>query len=283
MNPDVAVVIPTRRPAARIVRTLEAVVSQVGPTFEVVVVDDGSPEPAALDRIADGLDGVRVLHRPHGGVSAARNSAAAATRAPLLAFTDDDCVPEPGWLAGLVDAMGGRDDVLAGGRVVNGVPSNRYAEASQLVLDLAYGYYDGRDGRPVLFAANNLALPAALLARVDGFDESLAFGEDRDLVERLRAAGATFAYAIGAVVRHEKDLDAAGFVRQFFDYGRGSYRFHTGETGRARATAGFYRALPKALRGSQASTLALLGVWQAANAAGFVWEAGADVLSRLRG
>ena len=160
-------------------------------------------------------------------------------------------MPEPGWLARLVDAMGGRDDVLAGGRVVNGVPSNRYAEASQLVLDLAYGYYDGRDGRPVLFAANNLALPAALLARVDGFDESLAFGEDRDLVERLRAAGATFAYAIGAVVRHEKDLDAVGFVRRVLRLRPRLVSLpHRGDRPR-QGNGGFYRALPKALRGSR--------------------------------
>ena len=152
------------------------------------------------------------------------------------------------------------------------------------MLDLVYGYYDGRDGRPVLFAANNLALPAALLARVDGFDESLAFGEDRDLVERLRAAGATFAYAPGAVVRHEKDLDAAGFVRQFFDYGRGAYRFHAAGAG---PRQGDRRLLPRAAEG--AARLPVLersrcsGVWQAANVAGFAWEAGADVVSRLRG
>jgi GT2 family glycosyltransferase len=283
VTPDVAVVIPTRRPAATIARCLEAVVGQAGPALEVVVVDDGSPDPAELDRLAAAAGSVRVLHRPHRGVSAARNAGAATATAALVAFTDDDCAPEPGWLAGLVDVVGGRDDVVAGGRVVNGVPGNRYAEASQLVLDLAYGYYDGRAGRPALFAANNLALPAALLTRVGGFDEALAFGEDRELDERLRAAGAEFVFAPSAVVRHEKDLDATGFVRQFFGYGRGSYRYHAAGPGRVGATAGFYRRLPRALRGAPPSTLALLGLWQAANLAGFAWEAGVDAVSRRRG
>ena len=284
MTPEVTVVVPTRRPAATVARCLAALAADAdGPAFEAIVVDDGSPEPAGLDRLAEPLPFVRVLHRVHAGVSAARNAGAGAAAAPFLAFTDDDCVPEAGWLAALVAAAAGREDAVVGGRVVNGCTANRYAAASQLVLDLVYGYYDGRPGRPVCFAANNLALPAALLARVGGFDESLSFGEDRDLDERLRRAGASFVAAPEAIVRHEKDLDAAGFVRQFFGYGRGAYRFHAREPGRARVTAGFYRRLPGAARGLDPRTLALLGLWQAANAAGFAWEAGADAVSRLRG
>jgi len=263
VTPEVTVVVPTRRPAATVARCLAALAADAdGPAFEAIVVDDGSPEPAGLDRLAEPLPFVRVLHRVHAGVSAARNAGAAAAAAPFLAFTED---------------------AVVGGRVVNGCTANRYAAASQLVLDLVYGYYDGRPGRPVCFAANNLALPAALLARVGGFDESLSFGEDRDLDERLRRAGASFVAAPEAIVRHEKDLDAAGFVRQFFGYGRGAYHFHAREPGRARATAGFYRRLPGAVRGLDPRTLALLGLWQAANAAGFAWEAGADAVSRLRG
>ena len=281
MTAELAVVVPTNRPATVVARCLEAVLAQDGPPLEVAIVDDGSPDPNGLARLA--RPAVSVLRGP-GGVSAARNAGVAATSAPVVAFTDDDCLPEPGWTAALLEALDGRDGVVAVGRVVNGVPDNRYAEAVQLVHDLVHSYYDGAHGRPALAAANNLAVPRGLLERVGGFDESMRFAEDRELCARLEAAGATFVPAPTAVVRHEKRLDANGYVRQFFGYGRGSCRFHLGSDGRAaRRTAGFYRSLPAAVRGQPPRTLALLALWQAANAAGFAYEAAARAASRVRG
>ena len=280
MTADLAVVVPTNRPAAAVARCLEGLLAQEGPRLEVAIVDDGSPEPDELGRLA--RPGVAVL-RAGGGVSAARNAGVAATSAPVVAFTDDDCVPEPGWADALLQAIGGWDDAVAVGHVVNGVPDNPYAAAGQLVHDLVHAYYDGADGRPAVAAANNLAIPRTLLERAGGFETAIRFGEDRELCARLVAVGATFVRAPAAVVRHEKRLDAAGYVRQYFGYGRGAYRFHTGGDGRVRGTAGFYRSLPGAVRGQPPRTLALLGLWQAANAAGFAYEAAAGAASRLRG
>src|SRR5207237_10451252 len=64
----------------------------------VIVVEDGSADPAALADAA-GRAGARVLRREvNGGPGAARNTGLAAAGTPLVAFLDSDCVPRPGWL-----------------------------------------------------------------------------------------------------------------------------------------------------------------------------------------
>jgi GT2 family glycosyltransferase len=291
VTPAVSVVVPTARPASVVAGCLEALADQTLPadSFEVVVVDDGGPEPEGLDRLADTLSGrlgVQVLHRPNGGPSAARNDGVAVARAPLLAFTDDDCRPEPGWLEAVVAPLEGPGGRAAGGHVVNGFPDNRFASASQLVLDLAFGYYHDEPGRAAFLVGNNMALRAADLDAVGGFPADVRQGEDRELSERLRAAGVELVAVPDAVVRHDKPLDAGAYVHQFFGYGRGAYRYHLrragGNMSGIRPDRGFYRETLRALRGKPPGTVALLALWQAANAAGFAWEAATDAARRAR-
>src|SRR3954453_23879096 len=115
MDPDVSVVIATHnRPGglATLLRALEAQTLDSG-RFEVVVVDDGSDPPVRLP------DGVRILrHDVPQGPGPARNTGGRAAHPPLVAFTDDDCTPAPGWLAALVQAANGDDDVVVQGPLV---------------------------------------------------------------------------------------------------------------------------------------------------------------------
>src|SRR4051812_44110188 len=93
----VSVVIPARDAEAMIGRTVAAARAQEldGP-FEVIVVDDGSQDDTG--RIAADA-GARVVRNGAAlGPADARNAGVAAATAPLIAFTDADCVPAPGWL-----------------------------------------------------------------------------------------------------------------------------------------------------------------------------------------
>jgi mycofactocin glycosyltransferase len=96
---DVTVVIPVRDRTAELALCLAGLGLR---SYRVLVVDDGSRDPAAVAAVAAAA-GAACLHRPvNGGPAAARNTGLAAVGTPLVAFLDSDCVPAPGWLDGLL-------------------------------------------------------------------------------------------------------------------------------------------------------------------------------------
>ncbi len=133
----ISVIIPTLSRPGLLTQCLEALARQTYPRerFEVIVADDGSPEPVigVVDAFRHRLD-VTYLQLPHAGPGAARNAGAAPARGDLLAFTDDDCEPEPGWLDALAGRFAANSNVGVGGRVVNALPANIYSETSQLLV-----------------------------------------------------------------------------------------------------------------------------------------------------
>ena len=97
------VVVPVRDRHAELTRCLAGLVG--GP--RMIVVDDGSRDPAAIRGVAAAA-GACVVRRPvNGGPAAARNTGLAAADTPLVAFLDSDCVPGPGWLDSAAAALRG--------------------------------------------------------------------------------------------------------------------------------------------------------------------------------
>ncbi|HEX2084316.1 MAG TPA: glycosyltransferase, partial [Solirubrobacteraceae bacterium] len=173
MAPRVAVVVPARDAEATLPRTLAALEAQRGaPEFEV-----------------------HVEHDPQGrGPARARNAGAAATRAPLLAFTDADCFPEPEWLARGVAAL--EDADLVQGAVLPERPPGPFDRT--VWAREPHG----------LFETANLLVRRDLFAALGGFESWLRPGDGKELGEdvlfgwRARRAGARVAFAPDAVVRH---------------------------------------------------------------------------------
>lgn len=282
--PDVSVVVPTYERPGRLANCLAALALLEFPRarFEVIVVDDGSTTPVqpVADAYRDALP-LTVHRQANGGPARARNAGAERASGRWLAFTDDDCAPTPGWLAALVGCLTDHPDALVGGRTVNGLPDNRYAEASQLLVTYITAYYASAD-RIGFFASNNIAVPAGRFRALGGFDEHfpLAAGEDRDLCARWAEQGGELVHTPDAVVEHVHALDLAGFWRQHLNYGRGAASYH----GRRAARGGhpprleplrFYLDLVRSpLRSHPPSRalplVALLSVSQVANAAGFL-------------
>src|SRR4051794_18684054 len=121
----VSVVLPTFRRADLLGRCLDALGSQTlaASEYEVIVADDAADAATRrqVERFAERAP-MAVVYVPVEGVhgpAAARNAGWRTARADLVAFTDDDTQPEPGWLAAGVEAFG-RDPALmaASGRVV---------------------------------------------------------------------------------------------------------------------------------------------------------------------
>ena len=247
-QPLFTVVVPTFNRTDSLEACLQALAAQDFPRdrFEVVVVDDGSAAPprGIVERLAGRLD-VRLLEQANAGPAAARNAGAAAARGAYLAFTDDDCLPDPRWLGALAAAASLHPGSAVGGRVVNALGDGVYATASQMLIDFLYDYYNAADTGGRFFITSNLALPAARFRDVGGFDVSfpLAAAEDRDVCDRWREQGFEMAYAPAAVVRHAHALTLRSFCRQHLNYGRGAHHLH-----RARSRRGEGRLRVEPLR-----------------------------------
>lgn len=289
------VVIPTRDRPEALRSCLAALLAQepVDGGFEVVVVDDGGElrvEPV-VEQFAGRIE-VRLVHAEGGGPARARNLGADAARGGVLAFTDDDCRPEPGWLRSLAATAAGDAAVLAGGRVDNLLVDNPYASASQLVHELVYAHFNVDPDDARFFASNNMAVDRRAFQRAGGFDESFGrpASEDREFCDRWRHGGGRLVYVDDAVVGHAHEMGLRGYVRQHFRYGVGASLYHSIRarrgSGRMADDVGFHldpanwrRGLAKLGRSSAPLGLgALLIVWQLSNAAGFL----ADRLGRRR-
>lgn len=218
-EPLISVVVPARDAEATLPRLLRGLARQeVRGGWEAIVVDNGSSDgTAALAAEA----GVRVVAHPQPGAAAARNAGVDAAGGVLVAFLDADCIPHEGWLAGLVGALDGRDDLGGvGGRIVASAPRTlleRYAERHRYVVQedaLA------EPRMPYVLTANCCYRTEAL--RRLRFDERLRSGEDLDLSWRLQGElGLQIGFAPNAVVEHVHRSTLGGIWRQWTRYGYG--------------------------------------------------------------
>jgi glycosyltransferase involved in cell wall biosynthesis len=223
--PLFSVIVPTHRRPGPLTALLGAIARQVFSPglFEViVVVDGGGKRPSGCA----GAPALRVLGLPdRRGPAAARNAGVAAARGEYLAFTDDDCLPDPEWLARLAAAQEAFPGALCGGRTVNADPGNRCAEATALLYDYLYERYNPARVFGAFFTANNLALPRQAFVALGGFDETMRYGEDRDLCRRWALARRPFRFVPEAVVRHRHPLTAAAFLSLHARYGGGTFQY----------------------------------------------------------
>ena len=88
-------IVPTRDRPEQLRRCLDALAAQqFSDDVDVIVVDDGSKDPEAVAGLVKARANARLIRLPGSGSPAARNVGVAASRAPYICFTDDDCVPD---------------------------------------------------------------------------------------------------------------------------------------------------------------------------------------------
>ncbi|NOT07452.1 MAG: glycosyltransferase [Gemmatimonadales bacterium] len=283
----ISVVVPTYNRHGAIARCLEALAAQTlsKESFEVVVVDDGSPVPVrgAVAAWRDRLD-ARTLEQANQGPATARNAGAFAARGAHIAFTDDDCLPEPDWLSNLARHIARNPAAGIGGRIVNALPDSAYSTGSQLLVEYLYEYFNTSNEGATFFITSNLSFPTEAFREMGGFDTSfpLAAAEDRDICDRWVERKGSLIYAGDAVVRHAHPLRLKSFWRQHYNYGRGAYylqqaRANRGESNLRVEPVRFYFGLVtypwKRLEGSRAlAGCVIAALSQVAYLAGFLRE-----------
>jgi GT2 family glycosyltransferase len=195
-TPRVSVVVPVRNDRGAYLHTLlEALGAQTLPrsSFEVVIGDDGSTDGSTA-----GLpDWVRVVRGEPRNSYAARNRAARAAQAPVLAFCDSDCRPEADWLERGLEAL--QDADLVAGRIHFIVPPRR---TIWTLIDMDSTKDHEREVEIGNAETANLFVHREVYDRIGGFDDTIPEHGDFDFALRAVAAGARLVYAPRVEVWH---------------------------------------------------------------------------------
>ena len=240
------------------------------PSLEIVVVDDGSADAAAVEEVVSAIRGARLVRQAALGVGAARNHGVRAAQAELVCFTDDDCLPLPGWAGRLVSRLREGADAVAG---PTRVPphGDALATASQILAEALVDEDAARTGRTAFAPGSNFACRRTLLERFPLDERFAGIGaEDRDWCATLEEAGVTIAFVANAAVLHYPPLTWASFWRKNLGFGRGAFRFRRKHRARPLESPRFYARLAR--RGFAAGPTAGLAVCvaQVAVATGYV-------------
>lgn len=206
-----SVVVATHNRPARLARLLESLRRQSLPAdlFEVIVVDDGSaPDTAAMLDVQANLPGLAIRPIRHElplGPAAARNSGWRAARAPLVAFTDDDCTADPGWLRAALSIRVTAPAALIQGRTL--------PDPTELQHGGVLSHTVRIEELGPQYETCNMLYPRAVLESLGGFDETYGPGpaaEDTDLAWRAIESGQQTVFAPDAVVWHAVERAGVG-------------------------------------------------------------------------
>ncbi len=165
-----------------------------GREYEVVVIDNGSTD-GTYEMLVERSSAFPVrlrVERVTGPLGGARQAAVDLASAPIVAFTDSDCVPAPDWLANLIRPFAAGDIDVVQGRTDPAVdPDGRWPKTIRI---------DGWTGR---YETCNIAYRAEALRAAGGFDRSAGIGgEDTTAGWRVQRLGRRHAYAGRALVHH---------------------------------------------------------------------------------
>jgi glycosyltransferase involved in cell wall biosynthesis len=195
-TPRVSVIIPAYATTRFIAEALDSVLAQTFDDYEIIVVNDGSPDTAELERVLHPYrDKIHYIVQENRGSSGARNTALRAARGSLVAMLDSDDRWHPDYLASQVAVLD-RDpsaDVVYPDAVrfdENGLRDERYSQSYPVGGDVTF---DRVLARECQIYGEVLARRDALIA-VGMYDEVLRAGEDYDLWLRVLGAGKRIVY-----------------------------------------------------------------------------------------
>ncbi|MGN6170012.1 MAG: glycosyltransferase [Solirubrobacteraceae bacterium] len=217
-TPRISVVVCTYNGAATLRQCLEGALTLRYPDYEVVVVSDGSTDGSAA--IASAYPAVRLIETPNRGLAAARNAGLEWATGEILAYLDDDAVPDPDWLSHIAAALDDRRYAAAGGP---NVPPPGSRSVAQCVANAPGGptHVLLTDREAEHIPGCNMAIRRDDLLRLGGFDPRFRVaGDDVDVCWRLLDSGRRIAFSPGAVVLHHRRGTVRGYLRQQRGYGR---------------------------------------------------------------
>ncbi len=191
-TPLISVIVPAYKTRATIGETLDSVLAQTFEDYEIVVVDDGSPDDV-VEFVAGQYPMVRLVRQENRGLAGARNAGIREARGEWVAFLDSDDVWLPDKLERQVELLRPGTDVVYSDCWFwrDGERTERWSRQ--------HGAAEGQIGhdlvtRRVMLPVLTVVVRRSVVLAAGGFDESLREVEDYDLWLRLAMAGARFGY-----------------------------------------------------------------------------------------
>ncbi len=247
--PPASVIVCTRYRPERLAACLDALEAQDYPDYEVVVVDN-APAGDATARLVGARGGraaVRYVMEPRPGLSWARNAGLAAARGKIVAFLDDDELPDRHWLAEMARGFTVAPHVAG---VSGTVLPAKLDTPAQCLFERFGGHSKGRGFTAGIFdqashasqhplyplpsfgVGASMAFDREALRAIGGFDVALGAGtparagEDTAVISELMLDGATFVYWPAAIMWHEHRSEFAELELQLNGYGSGLTAFY---------------------------------------------------------
>jgi glycosyltransferase involved in cell wall biosynthesis len=210
-GPGISVIVCTRNRAPQLQRTLASLERmQYDGAWELIIVDNASSDETpvvmeAFERNHIGRTFCTV--EPVPGLARARNRGLACATAPIVAFTDDDCYPQPDWLTRICTCFRENDRLgFLGGRILLFSPDD--LPITIITETERREFLPGSLIPPGAIQGANVAFRRAALEQVEGFDNRLGPGtryvcDDIDAVASISAAGWAGAYDPRPIVLHD--------------------------------------------------------------------------------
>jgi cellulose synthase/poly-beta-1,6-N-acetylglucosamine synthase-like glycosyltransferase len=213
----------TRNRPQELAGCLQSLSGQHYPGLQLLVVENGPPDGET--RAVAEHHGARYLSSPRYGLSRARNDGARACSTDLVAFTDDDARPDPGWLQVLVREFADQRVMAATGEV-RPPPESATAASSpppmrgtHRVVDRETPHWFSLANFGGIGDGGNMCFRRSLFESWSGFDERLGRGAPLSSAEehlaffQLIRAGHRCAHAPEAIVRHRQPQNAEEWRR----------------------------------------------------------------------
>ncbi|MBI2717825.1 MAG: glycosyltransferase family 2 protein [Rhizobiales bacterium] len=243
--PSITVVVATRDRAASLDRCLHSLMSQNYQNYDIVVVDNAPATSETADLIADRYKAtgkVRYVREDRPGLGRAHNTGVSLVTAPYAAFTDDDVIVDPDWLAAIAANFSTDGKV---GCVTGLILPAELETRAQMWTERHGGFgkglerrlFDLGEHRPdnALFpftagqfgSGANMAFNMEALRRIGGFESALGAGtiarggDDLASFYAVVKAGFGLVYEPEAIIWHHHRRDEEGMVRQAYGYGVG--------------------------------------------------------------
>ncbi|MFL5241598.1 MAG: glycosyltransferase [Gemmataceae bacterium] len=215
-TPRVSVVVCSYNGARTLEQCIQSLLALDYPDYEVIFVDDGSTDDTSA--ILSRFPGIRAIHQPNLGLSAARNVGFRAATGSIIAYTDSDCFADGQWLSQLVYQFQRSNAAAVGGPNLS--PEDGWRAGCVAASPGQPMHVLESDQVAEHIPGCNMAFRREALQAINGFDALYRkAGDDVDVCWRLQQAGHWIAFAPGAVVWHHRRQNPRAYFRQQAGYG----------------------------------------------------------------